>query len=65
VPWALFYNCIEPHLRDPRVGPPENLKTVISGSLANLESEVDNRSTGHERENDSTSEMRIRFLGAL
>jgi hypothetical protein len=41
VPWALFYERIGPRWRDPLVSPPENLKTVISGSLANLEFEVD------------------------
>jgi len=37
----LFYERIGPCWRDPLVSPPENLKTVISGSLANLEFEVD------------------------
>ncbi|CAI8911075.1 conserved hypothetical protein [Pseudomonas sp. IT-P176] len=30
-----------PRLRDPQASPPENLKTVISGSLANLMPEED------------------------
>jgi len=34
VPWALFYKRIGPVFRDPEARPPENLKTVISGSLA-------------------------------
>jgi hypothetical protein len=38
-----------PHLRDPRVCPPENLKTVISGSLAKLTLEVDEEPRGLSR----------------
>jgi hypothetical protein len=41
VPWALFYERIGPRWRDPLASPPENLKTVISGSLAMFEFEVD------------------------
>ncbi|WP_155952131.1 hypothetical protein [Pseudomonas sp. CHM02] len=60
----MFYEVYGPDTRDPGAGSPENLKTVTSGSLANA---LCNLSTeqGTEPEIDSTSEMRIGFLGAL
>jgi hypothetical protein len=60
--WALFYEVWACHPRS-GAGSPENLKTVTSGSLANASC---NLATDQGRAgNDSTSEMRIRFLGAL
>ena len=50
--------------RDPGAGSPENLKTVTSGSLANALCNLITEQ-GTEPEIDSTSEMRIGFLGAL
>jgi len=60
----LFYEVYGPDTRDPGAGSPENLKTVTSGSLAKARADV---ATDHGigPEHDSTSEMRIGFLGAL
>ncbi|QDG59137.1 hypothetical protein NIBR502773_22255 [Pseudomonas sp. NIBRBAC000502773] len=60
----MFYEVYGPVTRDPGAGSPENLKTVTSGSLANALCKCAHR-TQHGPEHDSTSEMRIGFLGAL
>ncbi|WP_294733262.1 hypothetical protein [uncultured Pseudomonas sp.] len=60
----MFYEVYGPVTRDPGAGSPENLKTVTSGSLANALCNLI-KEQGTEPEIDSTSEMRIGFLGAL
>ncbi|MFC6297957.1 hypothetical protein GNF76_02175 [Pseudomonas sp. CCM 7893] len=60
----MFYEVYGPVTRDPGAGSPENLKTVTSGSLANASCNLITEQ-GTEPEIDSTSEMRIGFLGAL
>jgi hypothetical protein len=60
----LFYEVYGPDTRDPGAGSPENLKTVTSGSLANASCNLITEQ-GTRPEIDSTSEMRIGFLGAL
>ncbi|MGY2181405.1 hypothetical protein [Pseudomonas agarici] len=59
----MFYEVYGPDTRDPGAGSPENLKTVTSGSLAKVRADM-TTDHGAGLEHDSTSEMRIGFLGA-